>query len=239
MHAAYSISATRAGHAPRNYPPRMGVNSHCSLPECSCDIAAPPAPQAAVIEVVEVEVPVEGCGPTVDRVDEDCPGPELLAASHTAPQGVNQQVSPDTVTQPGPVHREPCQEHNGKRVGHPPSKTGRRCCVHHRTHDHGVVSDDPVASTQDIGRRRTSGARDLGGVAQLAIDLGDPGAEVATQGRPGILRLMRGAIDVVSFVDLATTPHPSQSPRVSPVSARIVRSGQCLKPSATSDVRFT
>jgi hypothetical protein len=85
--------------------PRIPVTI-TSLPEHGCDIAEP-APEAAGIEVVEVEVPVELCGSLVDGVDHHGPGAELPPASHAVSEGIDQQVPPKVLTLLASIDRQP------------------------------------------------------------------------------------------------------------------------------------
>jgi len=58
-----------------------------SVAEGSGDVAES-APETTLIEVVEVEVPIELRGSLVDGINDDGPGAELSAASHAAPEGI-------------------------------------------------------------------------------------------------------------------------------------------------------
>ncbi len=67
-----------------------------SVAEGSGDVAES-APEATLIEVVEVEVPIELCGSLVDGIDDDGPGAECSAAPHAAPEGIHQQLAAKAV----------------------------------------------------------------------------------------------------------------------------------------------
>ena len=57
-----------------------------------CDVTEAP-PKAALVEVVEVEVPVELGRLLVDRVDDHGPSTELMPAAYTTVQGIDQEMT--------------------------------------------------------------------------------------------------------------------------------------------------
>lgn len=56
--------------------------------EGSGDVAEP-TPETTLIEIVEVEVPIELRGSLVDGIDDDGPGTEFSAAPHAASKGIH------------------------------------------------------------------------------------------------------------------------------------------------------
>lgn len=87
------------------------------------------APQAPLVEVVEVEVPVELGGLLIDGVDDNGPSAELAPAAYATAQGVDQEMTAQTLALFVTVDRQAGQQDNGHRVGHPPPQSRWRPAV--------------------------------------------------------------------------------------------------------------
>jgi len=134
---------------------------------------AEPSPQARLVEVAKVEVPVElGCC-LVDGVDDDCPGAELAPASHAPAKGIHEKVATESASLLGLIDRQSGQEHDGHRIGHPPSRPRRGTGMDDRAHRQRVVPDHLFAAAEHVGRGGAGGTGDVRRVPQPAVEICD------------------------------------------------------------------
>jgi len=123
-------------------------------------------------------MPVELRRTFVNGVNDDRSCTELVSSPHAPSEGVDQEVTAETLSLFGLVDGEPGQEHDGDGIGHSPPESGGSAVVHHRAHRQHVVADDPVASTENVGRRGTSRAGNPSGVTQPTVEIVDAGGEL-------------------------------------------------------------
>src|SRR5579875_3346037 len=104
-----------------------------ALSESGSDVTEAP-PEATLVEIMEVEVPVELGRSLVDGVDDHGPSAELTPAAYTASQRVYQQMAAQESALFVAVDRQASQQHHGHRVGHSAPKARRRPGVSDRAH---------------------------------------------------------------------------------------------------------
>lgn len=120
---------------------------------CVGNVAQPP-PQAAPLEIVEAEVPIERGSSVVDGVHHDSSRTEFCATSDTPAQSVDQQVATQFLALLGADEGQPDEhdDRDGVWYATPPA---RRCGgVRYRPHGEGVVPDNIAPAEKDVRGRR-------------------------------------------------------------------------------------
>ena len=79
-------------------------------------------------------MPIELGGTLINGVNDDRSGTELVSSPHAPPEGIDEEMTAETLPLLGPIDGEPGQEHDGDRIGHSSPKAGWRAGVEHRTH---------------------------------------------------------------------------------------------------------
>lgn len=131
-------------------------------------------PPEATFELVEVEVLVEGRRFVVDGVDHRPPGHELTAASNTAAESVDEEMTAELSALLGSGDRQSGQQHRWDGVRHPPPEARRSLLMGQRAHGQRVVGDfDPLTS----GQARVPGSWPAGPSAAQGAKLGRAGAQ--------------------------------------------------------------